>query len=199
MSLDGPILGIDTTGNDCVAAIVHGHHILAEQSYSLDRGHAERLFPLLFEIHRLARLNLHDLVAIVVVTGPGNHTGARLSIAAARGLSLAMNIPATGVNGFETAAFGITRPCCAVIAATGGRVHIRNLPHGQHQCMPMSELTPPPAGTLMAGSDTARQVALAWGLKWQTPDFSTAVAAAKIAATHSRKDLKPPVPYLPPG
>jgi tRNA threonylcarbamoyl adenosine modification protein YeaZ len=44
------------------------------------------------------------LDGIGVVTGPGNFTGVRLAVAAARGLALALGIPAVGVSVFEALA-----------------------------------------------------------------------------------------------
>jgi tRNA threonylcarbamoyl adenosine modification protein YeaZ len=47
-----------------------------------------------------------DLGGIGVVTGPGNFTGVRLAVAAARGLALALGVPAVGVSTFEALADG---------------------------------------------------------------------------------------------
>jgi tRNA threonylcarbamoyl adenosine modification protein YeaZ len=50
-----------------------------------------------------AGLAWRDLDAIGVGVGPGNFTGIRIAIATARGLSLALGVPAIGVSGFEAA------------------------------------------------------------------------------------------------
>ncbi len=59
---------------------------------------------LLSEIHqvlRQAQLEITDLEAITVCTGPGSFTGIRVGMAVARGLAFATEIPIVGVRAFE--------------------------------------------------------------------------------------------------
>ncbi len=65
------------------------------------RGQAESLFPTLEELMGEAGLAWQDLDAIGVGVGPGNFTGIRISVSAARGLALSLGIPAIGINTFE--------------------------------------------------------------------------------------------------
>jgi tRNA threonylcarbamoyl adenosine modification protein YeaZ len=65
------------------------------------RGQSERLVPMLQEMLAEARIGWHDLAALGVGTGPGNFTGIRIAVATARGLALALRIPAVGVTGFD--------------------------------------------------------------------------------------------------
>ena len=76
----------------------------------MEKGQAERLMPLLEELLAEAGLGWRDLTRIAVGTGPGNFTGVRLSVAAARGLALGLNIPALGVTRLEALAHGLPRP-----------------------------------------------------------------------------------------
>ena len=54
--------------------------------------------PLLEDVLAEAGIGWRDLAAIGVGTGPGNFTGVRISVAAARGLALGLGIPAIGVT-----------------------------------------------------------------------------------------------------
>ena len=63
--------------------------LLAARSETMGRGQAERLMPMLEECWRRAASRWRDLTRIGVGTGPGNFTGIRISVAAARGLALA--------------------------------------------------------------------------------------------------------------
>lgn len=95
------LLAFDTSGTHCAAALLTGDKIVASRHEEIGRGQAERLFPMLEEILIEAGLSWEDLDAIGVGTGPGNFTGIRISVSAARGLSLSLGIPAIGVSGFE--------------------------------------------------------------------------------------------------
>lgn len=86
------------------------------------KGQAERLIPLIEELLSVAGHIWKDLTTIGVGTGPGNFTGVRISVAAARGLALALNIPAIGVSGPDAFAFGLPRPCRIVIPGKHGTV-----------------------------------------------------------------------------
>ena len=93
------ILAFDTSAAHCAAALLSGDRILASKREEMTRGQAERLMPLLEECLREADLAWADLTAIGVGIGPGNFTGIRIAVSAARGLAL--DIPAVGVDGFD--------------------------------------------------------------------------------------------------
>lgn len=95
------ILAFDTSAAHCAAALLSGDRILASKREEMTRGQAERLMPLLEECLREADLAWADLTAIGVGIGPGNFTGIRIAVSAARGLALALDIPAVGVDGFD--------------------------------------------------------------------------------------------------
>lgn len=67
----------------------------------MKRGQAERLMPLCGEVLTASGRDYGDLDAIAVGIGPGNFTGIRIAVSAARGLALSLGIPAIGVSGFE--------------------------------------------------------------------------------------------------
>ncbi len=98
------ILAFDTSAAHCAAALLRGNEILVSQAEGMNRGQAERLMPLLNEVLEQANLGWNDLDAIGVGVGPGNFTGIRISVSAARGLALGLDAPAVGVNAFEALA-----------------------------------------------------------------------------------------------
>ena len=83
-SAPGPVLGFDTSAAHCAAAVVSGGRVLACRVEPMARGQAERLFPLLEALLSQAGVTWRDLSAIGVGTGPGNFTGIRIAVAAAR-------------------------------------------------------------------------------------------------------------------
>ena len=95
------ILGFDTSGAHVCAVLIDGDTVLASAQEDMTRGQAERLFPLLEEVLTAAGADWSALTRIGVGVGPGNFTGIRISVAAARGLALGLGIPAVGVSTFE--------------------------------------------------------------------------------------------------
>lgn len=94
------ILAFDTALPHISAALLAGER-LVERTEEMGRGQAERLMPLLEEVLAEAGRTWRDLDLIAVGIGPGNFTGIRISVAAARGLALGLGIPALGVSMFE--------------------------------------------------------------------------------------------------
>ena len=101
MPSDRPVLGFDTSAAHCAAALLSGDRIVAQTAEEMGRGQAERLFPLLEDLLAGAGIGWRDLGRIGVGIGPGNFTGIRISVAAARGLALSLDIPAIGVSSFD--------------------------------------------------------------------------------------------------
>ncbi len=85
----------------------------------MERGQAERLLPLLGEALAAGGAEWRDLDAIAVCTGPGNFTGLRIAVAAARGLAFGLGIPAIGVTRLEALAHG--RAGAVLVALGVGR------------------------------------------------------------------------------
>jgi tRNA threonylcarbamoyladenosine biosynthesis protein TsaB len=107
------LLAIDTAGPDCAVALARsgpgGGEIVVRTSERIGRGHAELLMPMIEALLEGAGVGFPDLDRIAVTTGPGSFTGVRVGIAAARGLALALDIPAVGVNSLEALALPISQ------------------------------------------------------------------------------------------
>ena len=110
-------LGFDTSAAHCAAALLRGDRVLASRHEDMAKGQAERLFPLLEDMLEEAGLAWSDLDVIGVGIGPGNFTGIRVAVAAARGLALSLGIPVRGISVTEAAAHALARPCRVVIPA----------------------------------------------------------------------------------
>lgn len=72
--------------------------MLVSRAEPMGRGQAERLMPLLQEVLDQAGFAWSGLDRIGVGIGPGNFTGIRISVAAARGLALSLVIPTIGIS-----------------------------------------------------------------------------------------------------
>lgn len=104
---DPTILAFDTSAAHCAAALLVGDRIVASAFEEMQRGQVERLIPTLQSVLDQHGAVWEELDAIGVGIGPGNFTGIRIAVSAARGLALGLGIPAVGVSGFES--------CCDVL------------------------------------------------------------------------------------
>jgi tRNA threonylcarbamoyladenosine biosynthesis protein TsaB len=94
------ILAIDTALDACAAAVLdtEAGKLIAWESQSMKRGHAEALMPLIGRVIAASGTAFASLARIAVTTGPGSFTGLRVGLSAARGIALAANIPVVGVT-----------------------------------------------------------------------------------------------------
>ena len=106
----GLLLAFDTAAAHCAAAVMSGDRILGSRVEPMQKGQAERLMPMLEDLLAEAGFTWRDLSAIGVGIGPGNFTGVRISVAAARGLALGLGVPAIGVSGLRALAYRMVGP-----------------------------------------------------------------------------------------
>ena len=121
-------LGFDTSAAHCAAALLSGDRVLVARHEEMSRGQAERLMPLLEEVLAEGGATWRDLARIGVGVGPGNFTGIRIAVSAARGLALSLGIPAVGVSGFE--AIALNAPEGQTPALPAPRDHLYAKPEG---------------------------------------------------------------------
>jgi tRNA threonylcarbamoyl adenosine modification protein YeaZ len=95
------ILAFDTSAAHCAAAVFARDALQHSVTEEMAKGQAERILVLCQEVLEKTGFSLGDLSAIAVGVGPGNFTGIRISVSAARGLALALGIPAVPVSTFE--------------------------------------------------------------------------------------------------
>lgn len=99
------LLSMECSGNSVSVALFDGQHLLRSAYNEMERGQGEALMPMIETVLKSCSVTPKQLTQIAVAVGPGSFTGVRVSLAAARGLALALKIPVVGVTNFETAAF----------------------------------------------------------------------------------------------
>jgi tRNA threonylcarbamoyladenosine biosynthesis protein TsaB len=95
------VLGINTVGDACEAALVRDAVLVAERSEPMQQGHDARLAPVVERLMRDSGTVFSSLDRIAVIVGPGSFTGVRVGVAFARGLALSLDKPAVGVTSLE--------------------------------------------------------------------------------------------------
>ncbi len=102
----------------------------------MPRGQAERLFPLIAEVLAAGGAAYGDLDAVAVCTGPGNFTGLRIAVAAARGLAFGLGRPAIGVTRLEALAHGRPGRCLVALDAQRGGMLFQTFADGVPEAPP---------------------------------------------------------------
>lgn len=151
------ILAFDTSAAHCAAALLCDGEIIGGHNETLAKGQAERLFPLLEELLAGQNRRWGDLDFIAVGIGPGNFTGVRISVAAARGLALSLGIPAIGISLFDVIRYptGLGADNSEIISIEGpsGTAYIQQIQPG-HLLFPPQQIDPaePPDDLTMVGT-----------------------------------------------
>lgn len=119
------VLAIDTAASLC-ATCVYDAAAAVERGRSVSdvgKGHAEHLMGAIAVALEAAGLEYRDIDRIGVCVGPGSFTGVRVGVAAARGLALALNKPAVGVDALKALAAEARSsfPGRPILAAIDGR------------------------------------------------------------------------------
>ncbi len=191
------ILAFDTSAAHCAAALLVGDRIAASRFEPMEKGQAERLLPLCEEVMAEAGIGWRDLTAIAVGTGPGNFTGVRIAVAAARGLALSLGIPALGVTRLEALAFGLPRPVMVVEDARRGEVYVQEFDAGPGEAR-LTEISALPHETAMQDfvGSAASLAAEATGGRARVQPLPLTHAMAFIAAGRAGVQPRPAPFYL---
>ncbi|MGJ5620753.1 tRNA (adenosine(37)-N6)-threonylcarbamoyltransferase complex dimerization subunit type 1 TsaB [Sulfitobacter sp. MF3-043] len=183
------VLAFDTSAAHCAAALLLGDQVLQSVVEPMAKGQAERLLVLCSELMAKANIKVSDLSAIGVGIGPGNFTGIRISVSAARGLALGLGVPAVGVSAFDALRLGTQGPCACAVDARRDMVYLQGYENpnlsdpGQY---PVAEL-PAFDGPLI-------------GTGGHPPVHPVAEAIARLAATRFLTETMRPAPlYLRPA
>ena len=185
------ILAFDTSAAHCAAALLRGDQILAQSQEEMAKGQAERLMPLLEETLSAANLTWADLHAVAVGIGPGNFTGIRISVSAARGLALGLDVPAIGVSTLEALATGHAGPTVASLDARRDHLYVQGA--GAPQFCTLDSLPDLPQGATCIGF-LADELAQRCKGTPAEPRYPIAEAIARIAATRLNQPGQPDLP-----
>ena len=123
MASDTVVLAFDTSGPFCAAAVLIDGEITACRADDMARGQAEAIMDIIVDVLTTSGITLQDVSRIGVGTGPGNFTGIRISVSAARGFALSLGIPAIGVNGFDATLYGQSDEAIACLPAIRDQIY----------------------------------------------------------------------------
>ena len=198
-----------------------GGRVTAAKAEDMARGQAERLMTLAREVMEDAGVAPADLTAVAVCIGPGNFTGVRIGVGAARGLALALSCPAIGVGRLDAlAAEAMEGGADRALVAVGTRrdeICAQAFAAGPFGPEPLTEpalgapeavaavmarllSAAPPAVAAGAGAETlAAPFGAAVGRLAQSPSPGTIARLARLTLASGRTIPRPAPIYLRPA
>lgn len=124
------VLAIDCSASLCGSCVWDtGAGVeLGREVRDLGKGHAEHLMAVIDSALERAGKTFGDVDAVAVSVGPGSFTGIRVGVSTARGLALALKVPAIGVTTLEALAAEASqqfpdRRVLAVLDGGRGEIH----------------------------------------------------------------------------
>ena len=119
--VEGPVLGIETSGRLTGLALVSEGRLLAETSVDLAASTQELLPGMLDDLLSRHGLRLSALRRIGVSLGPGSFTGLRVGLSWARALALGADVPLVGIPSHCALAYAARSSRAQILLLTGLR------------------------------------------------------------------------------
>jgi tRNA threonylcarbamoyladenosine biosynthesis protein TsaB len=100
------ILHIETATETCSVALANDQGLMDYRENNEGRSHAALLTVFIDDILQKNNLQVRQLDALAVSSGPGSYTGLRIGISAAKGLCFGASKPLISVSTLQSMAFG---------------------------------------------------------------------------------------------
>lgn len=96
------ILSVETSTPICSVAIHQNGKLLANADLFLEKSHSNSLTPLIEQLLKHCDIQIHQLSAIAVSSGPGSYTGLRIGLSTVKGLCFALDIPLIAISSLDS-------------------------------------------------------------------------------------------------
>lgn len=101
------LLHIETSSTNCSVAISKDDKLIAKKESNNGYTHAENLHLFIEQVIKQCGLQIHDLNAISISSGPGSYTGLRIGYSAVKGLSYALKLPIITIETLKALSFKV--------------------------------------------------------------------------------------------
>jgi tRNA threonylcarbamoyladenosine biosynthesis protein TsaB len=165
------ILTINTSTTQFSTALLkEDGTVFAEYFMSSGLKNFRNFMPVVHFLLTTSKVDVHNIQALIVATGPGSFTGLRVGLSAAKGMAQGLKIPIIGVSSLEALASQlpyVTYPICPIINSRKGEVFIalfnwcddhKMIRIKEDTCLKMGDLPPIiDETTLFLGNDFKNQ------------------------------------------
>jgi tRNA threonylcarbamoyladenosine biosynthesis protein TsaB len=103
------ILSLETSTHVCSVALHDAGKLLAQREVHTPQSHATRLAPMIDEVRKDAGIDLKQLQAVAIASGPGSYTGLRIGVSTAKGLCYTLQVPLVAVGTLDVMAWQIAQ------------------------------------------------------------------------------------------
>lgn len=190
------ILAIETSGSVGGVALLEGERLLAERLFEKGMVHGRELAPSIQRLMRETESTFDEIGLVAVDLGPGSFTGLRVGLAAAKGLCLALGIPACGILSLDAIAEparGTAPVLCPLIDAKWDQIYgaVYAPDRGEiFQETPEDALRRIPSDALLLGTALARHENLFAGRATLGPEFAhpRPSTVGRLAFVSGKKD-----------
>lgn len=87
------ILSLETSAKVCSVAIHDYGNLVATKEIHIEQSHASKLAVLVEEVVKESKIEVSQLSAVGISSGPGSYTGLRIGTSTAKGLCFGLGIP----------------------------------------------------------------------------------------------------------
>lgn len=132
------VLGLDSSGTAASVGIFKDGKIIVSYTLNHERTHSEKLMEMVDDALKIARVDIGEVDAFAVTTGPGSFTGIRIGTACVKGLAAPGNKPVYPVS-YLDALYEAVRtydgiPVCVTVDAGRGEVYYSVYKDGKKLC-----------------------------------------------------------------
>ena len=144
------ILGIDTSTTIGSIGLLVNQEPIAEHTLDITQTHSSRLMPAIKTVLEWGNLNIRDIDAFAVATGPGSFTGIRIAVATAKSICYAIKKPILAISTLEAIAYNLrysNQLICPILDARQDQVYTAIFQGGKNLirrtedlCVPLAEI-----------------------------------------------------------
>ncbi len=103
------ILSLETSTSVCSAAIHEHGKLIATSEVHIAQSTASKLALLIDDVKKIAGIELNQLNAVGITSGPGSYTGLRIGTSTAKGLCYALGVPLFSINTLDLLAHQVSK------------------------------------------------------------------------------------------